>query len=139
MSGCVSENLSCLNLSDSHPLQQKDFVLHYFQAIEDLQDNDLLADHSSDHEDSLAEREHLEQENAAGDTTPQSAPSNGEDGLDISPEPSEVPGDLLVNDAEKQLSSSSTSPDMESEKLYVKLKEVSCLHIEVTSYLKLCQ
>ncbi|XP_055870513.1 neurabin-1-like isoform X3 [Biomphalaria glabrata] len=94
-----------------------------FQAIEDLQDNDLLADHSSDHEDSLAEREHLEQENAAGDTTPQSAPSNGEDGLDISPEPSEVPGDLLVNDAEKQLSSSSTSPDMESEKLYVKLKE----------------
>ncbi|KAH9498755.1 hypothetical protein Btru_005054 [Bulinus truncatus] len=79
----------------------------------------------SDHEDSLAEQERLEQENAAGDTTPQSAPSNGDEGMDISPEPSDVPAnDLLTNDVgDTHLSSSRNSPDMETEKLYLRLKE----------------
>ncbi|CAG5119190.1 unnamed protein product, partial [Candidula unifasciata] len=81
-----------------------------------------------EHELSDQERLQLEQETAAGDTTPQSTPSNGEDVGDSSPEVSELQTTsvavILEGIEEKPGSSSdSVSPDMENEKLYVKLKE----------------
>ncbi|CAL1534489.1 unnamed protein product [Lymnaea stagnalis] len=73
----------------------------------------------------LAEQECLEQENAAGDTTPQSMPSNGDDGdgLGSSPEPGESQAVYITSDQRPVSSSGSASPDMETEKLFAKLKE----------------
>ncbi|XP_059152358.1 microtubule-associated protein futsch-like isoform X3 [Physella acuta] len=100
------------------------------KGIEDTQESEPPVV-NGDHDYMMAEQERLEQENAAGDTTPQSVPSNGEDGLDSSPDNSVSTSvaavvSLAMSELEdnQQLSSSgSASPDMEHEKLFIKLKE----------------
>ncbi|BFZ22046.1 hypothetical protein BsWGS_25085 [Bradybaena similaris] len=75
------------------------------------------------------ERLQLEQETAAGDATPLSTPSNGEDVGDSSPELLELHSTMVVAVGLEGVqdkpgsSSDSLSPDMVDEKLFVKLKE----------------
>lgn len=81
------------------------------------------------HNERQHQREHnfvLELESAAGDTTPQSMPSIADDENGSSPEYVEnSDAKPTVEVFELQESSSDTgSPEMEAEKLFIKLKEV---------------